>query len=450
MTDVLTSLCSLEAKGITMRKQLALALTAATLLAGACTAGDQGDDTEGGAPATSAAPDAPPPTGPAPGVTDDSIKVGVTYLDVAAIAEVVDIDQGDYEAAYTALFDDINANGGINGRTVEAVFQPVSPIGTESAQAACVELTEDEDVFLAMGFFRTDEPACYVDTHQTALLGGYMANHLLDRSTVPWFSPDAGEDFQGDAIRRFAEDGLFGDHLGVFAITTEADLMEDVALPALEEAGIEPVDTAILDAPPDDVTAQNAAVGVIAERFRSAGIDQVLIIGSGGLTWANGVQSLDYRPQLLITDKGPIDAFTASPGDPDLSLLAGAIGGSVDVPPPDAYDTPEMQECLAVQEAAGYPSPDPATLPPERQGEVAAAFISCAQVALFRAIVEGAGEELNYGTLQEAGEQLGELRLPGKPDPYHFGPPPSADGDPVVQVFEWNAEDETFDLRDEG
>jgi hypothetical protein len=432
-----------------MRKRLALAVTAATLLAGACTAGDQGDDAAGGTATSSAAADAPPPTGPAPGVTDDSIKVGVTYLDVAAIADVVDIDQGDYEAAYTALFDDINANGGINGRTVEPVFEPVSPIGTESAEAACVELTEDQDVFLAMGFFRTDEPACYLESHQTAVLGGYMTNDLLGRISVPWFSGDAGEDFQADAIRRFADEGLFGDDLGVFAISTEADLMDEVALPALEEVGIEPLDTAVLDAPPDDVTAQNAAVGVIAERFDAAGVDQVLIIGSGGLTWANGVQSLGYRPQLLIVDKGPIDAFTASPGDPDLSLLEGAIGGSVDVPPPVAYDTPGMQECLAVQEDAGYPSPDPATLPPERYGELAAAFISCGAVTLFRAVVEGAGEDLNYGTLQQAGEQLGELQLPGKPDPYHFGPPPAADGDPVVHLFDWNADEETFDLREE-
>jgi hypothetical protein len=435
-------------KGTTMRTKLAAALLAAALLTGACTAGD--DSATGAADGNgSTAPAASPPTGPAPGVTDDSIKVGVTYLDVEAIAEVVDIDQGDYEAAYTALFDDINANGGINGRMVEPVFEPVSPIGSESAQTACVELTEDEQVFLAMGFLRADEPACYVETHQTALIGGSMSNDLLGRIAVPWFSGDAGEDYQGDAIRRFADEGLFGDHLGVFAITTEADLMDEVALPALEEAGVEPVDTAILDAPADDVTAQNAAVGVIAERFRSADIDQVLIIGSGGLTWANGVQALDYRPQLLITDKGPIDAFNSTPGDHDLSFLDDAVGGSVDVPPADAYDTPAMQDCLAVQEAAGYPSPDPATLPVEDQGEVAAAFISCANVALFRALVEGAGEDLNYGTLQQAGEQLGELHIPGKPEPYHFGPPPAADGDPIVYLYDWNADEDTFDLREE-
>jgi hypothetical protein len=436
-------------KGLIMRKHLTLAVLACVLLAGACAAGDQGDDAESGASSTTAAPDAPPPTGPAPGVTDDSIKLGVTYLDFEAIADVVDIDQGDYEAAYTALFDDINANGGINGRTVEPVFEPINPIGSDSADAACVELTEDEDVFLAMGFFRAEEPACYVDTHETALIGGSMTNELLDRISVPWFTKDIGEDFQGDAIRRFADEGLLGENLGIFAITTEADLMDDVALPALEEAGIEPLDTAILDAPPDDVTAQNAAVGVIAERFRSAGVDQVLIIGSGGLTWANGVQSLDYRPQLLVTDKGPIDAFTSTPGDHDLSLLDDAIGAGVEVPPADAYDTPEMQDCLAIQEAAGYPTPDPETLAPADRGQVAAAFISCATVGLFRAIVEGAGEDLNYGTLQQSGEQLGEFSVAGAPEPYHFGPPPAADGDPVVYIFDWDADQETFVIREE-
>jgi len=420
------------------------AIAVAALLTGACTAGDSDDTASGGSGGSAA----PPPTGPAPGVTEDSIKVGVTYLDVEAIADVVDIDQGDYEAAYTALFDDINANGGINGRMVEPVFAPVNPIGTDSASAACVQLTEDEQVFLAMGFFRTDEPACYVETHQTALIGGYMTNDLLGRISVPWFSRDIGEDFHGEAIRRFAEEGLLGDHLGVFAISTEADLMEQVALPALEEAGVEPLETAVLDAPPDDVTAQNAAVGVLAERFESSGVDQVLIIGSGGLTWANGVQSLDYRPQLLVTDKGAVDAFTASPGV-DLALLEDAIGASGDVPPADAYDTPELQDCLAVQEAAGYPSPDPTTLVPEDRGEVAAAFVSCGNVALFRAIVEGAGEDLNYGTLRQSGEQLGEFTVPGIPDPYHFGPPPAADGDPVAYLYDWNAGERTFELREE-
>lgn len=425
-----------------MRRYLVMTAVA-LLVAGACTSGDEQGSGGGGQR------DDPPATGPAPGVTDDSIKVGVTYVDLGEIGEVINIDHGDYEAAYSALFDDINANGGINGRTIEAVYAPVNPVGPAAAEEACLRLTEDEQVFAVIGFFHDEAPACYLETHETAIVGGGITEDLLERISVPWFSTEVGTDFQGDAIRRFIDDDLIGDNLGVFAITTEAELIDEVALPVLEDAGIEPLDTAVLDAPADDVAAQNAAVGVIAERFRTAGVEQVLIMGSGGITWANGVEATDYRPQLLLVDKGPLDSFVQDEAGRDLSILDDALGASIVPPPEDAFDEPAMQECLAIQEAAGYVTLDPATLSPQEQGTVAAAFISCGNVALFRAIAEAAGPDLNYGTFQTAGEGLGEVTLPGATEPYNFGPPPSTDGDPAVLVFEWDAAEETFVRADE-
>jgi hypothetical protein len=426
-----------------MRRYLAL-VAAALLLAGACTSGD--DDSDDAADTTTAAEEEVP-TGPAPGVTDTAVKVGVTYLDFSAIREVVDVDLGDFEAAYRPLFDDINANGGINGRMIEPVFAPVSPIGPAPAEEACVRLTEDEDVFVVIGYFADEAPTCYLETHQTAIIGGPTQNELLARISVPWFSNEAGDDFQADAVHRFAEDGLIGENLGVFAITTETDILEEITLPALEEAGIEPVDTAVLDAPANDVAAQNAAVAVIAERFRAAGVDQVLIVGSGGLTWANGVEATDYRPQLLLVDRGPLDAFVQDDAGRDLSILDNALGTSIIVPPAETYAEPTMQDCLPIQEAAGYVTPDPATLAPDDQSKVAAAFIACGNVALFRAILEAAGPDLNYGTVQKAGEELGEFTIPGTPEPFRFGPPPSTDGDPTVYVFEWDVATTAFVLR---
>ena len=427
-----------------MRKHVALAATALLLLAGACTSGEDSTDEDraGGG-------EAAPLTGPAPGVTDDTIKVGVSYIDFTELREVIDIDQGDFEAAYTALFDDINAGGGIHGRTIEPVFAPVSPIDPASTEEACVRLTEDEDVFLAMGFFRDDSPTCFLETHETAMIGGSIRWDLLESASAPWFSAEQGEDFQADAIARLAEEGLLGENVGVFAITTEADLLDEVAVPALEEAGIEPVDTAILDAPVDDVAAQNAAVAVIAERFRSSGVDQVLVVGTGGITWANGVESTDYRPQLILTDKGPMESFVQDAAGRDLSMLEGALGVSTNVPPADGWAEPSMQECLAVQEAAGYVTPDPASMPEEDRGQEAAAFISCTNVALFRAIAEAAGPDLNYGTWRNAGENLGEITIPGAPEPYTYGPPPSNDGDAVVYTYEWDGDTDTFVMRDE-
>src|SRR5689334_10369549 len=117
------------------RRWVPAALLAGALLVG-CTAGD---DTGEGADATDETPGSTPvPTGPSPGVTDDSVKVGITYVDLEALGDIVTLDHGDYEVAYNAVIDDINADGGVNGRTIEPVFAPINPIGTDSADASCL------------------------------------------------------------------------------------------------------------------------------------------------------------------------------------------------------------------------------------------------------------------------------------------------------------------------
>jgi ABC-type glycerol-3-phosphate transport system substrate-binding protein len=104
-----------------LRRSGALFL-AAVLLAAACTSGDDTSTESSGSDTTSDGT-TPAATGPAPGVTDDSIEIGVTYVDTEAlVASGLNYDLGEHEAVYTALFDAINADGGINGRQVEPVF----------------------------------------------------------------------------------------------------------------------------------------------------------------------------------------------------------------------------------------------------------------------------------------------------------------------------------------
>src|SRR4051812_28565954 len=113
----------------TIYRRLGLLLAAALVVG--CTAGDTRSSS------TTAGPAQTVPTGPAPGVTDDTIKVGVEFVDLAAIGDIVTLDHGDYKRAYKALFDDINAHGGINGRRVDATIVGVNPVGSDSADAAC-------------------------------------------------------------------------------------------------------------------------------------------------------------------------------------------------------------------------------------------------------------------------------------------------------------------------
>ena len=117
----------------------------ASLLAAACTSGDEtattGTDDSSGSSTTQSIP-----TGPSPGVTDDAIKVGITYVDLKAIGDIASLDHGDYEKAFQNMVDQINEDGGINGRKIEPVFAPINPVGTEPSEAACTKLTQDEKV----------------------------------------------------------------------------------------------------------------------------------------------------------------------------------------------------------------------------------------------------------------------------------------------------------------
>ena len=403
--------------------------------------GRRATTTTGGETATSEAP-----TGPAPGVTDDTIKIGVSYIDLEALGDIVDLDFGDYEATYQALFDDINASGGIHGRQIEAVYTPVTPVGTDSADAACVHLTEDEDVFAVIGYFQDDAVLCPVSTHATAVIGGNITEERYAQAEAPWFSTEPGQDAEVEAVRTMAEAGELDGNLGVFATILNEDDLNEVFLPLLDELGIEPVDSAVLDAPSDDVTAQNQATAVIAERFRSEGIDQVLAIAGAPLPLAKGLEPLDYRPDLRLSNLNAINAYVFG-GEPDLSILDGAVAGAIGT---DDYEPPSPGDCRSILLDAGVEEeyPDPDSRPDGEPTPEASAGEACKNVDLLRQILEAAGPDLNYGTFQQAGESLGSVHLNDSEDAFTFGPYPSNDGDLPMYVFDWSPEDEEFVQRD--
>ena len=101
-------------------------------------------------------------TATARGVTAETITIGVSYLDIDQLVQlsISPATWGDQELVIQALVDDINNRGGINGRRVEVVMDKYSPIGTTEAEAACLRLTEDNEVFAVLfGFLGPAEVA---------------------------------------------------------------------------------------------------------------------------------------------------------------------------------------------------------------------------------------------------------------------------------------------------
>ncbi len=173
----------------------------------------------------------------------------------------------------------------------------------------------------------------------------------------------------------------------------------------------------------------------------------MLLVGDSGLGWANGVEPTDYRHGLLLTAPSSAKAWATDPAGHDLSVLNGAVGGNVYGPNQNVWELPRMQECIQIVEDAGVPVPEPDSVPEDEGAVYLAGMDACRNVRLFQALVEAAGDDLDYGTLAAAADGL-EVELPDQPEPVTYGPPPHADGDVPAYLYDWDPAIVDFALRD--
>jgi ABC-type branched-subunit amino acid transport system substrate-binding protein len=369
-------------------------------------------------------------------VTADSIKVGITYVDLEAVKQFTDIDHGDYEASYRAIIDAVNANGGVLGRMIEPVFAPVDPVNPAANDESCVKLTEDNEVFAVIGFFQDDAVLCYVQDHEMAVLGGVMNAARLAAAKAPWFTLERNADTQNTiGLEALVADGTFEGSKVAVAVGPTDEALLDAALPALADAGVEVVSSAVLEDTGGDAAATEQNVKVIAEKFRSDGADVVLVAGSAFLPFANGLAKTDFRPRLASTDYSSAASFTFSEGA-DTSVLDGLSVAGV---APFTFDDPEFQACKATIEAAvpGLEIVD-GSQDPGLPGDYVSANAACDFVGLFVTIATKAGADLTYDTFRAAGESLGAYARSGSPTVNEYSAE-HPDGDPAVYVYHWDS-----------
>lgn len=341
-----------------------------------------------------------------PGVTKDQINLGVTYVDLSKLGATVGIDFGDWQKIYEAVIADLNKKGGINGRKVKASFAPVEPLGTVPAQEACVKLTEDEHVFAVTGFFLLDAPLCYVDQHATPVVNGTITKAGLARAKAPWFSLEPGDQDSSRAIDAFAADGAFkGGKLGIIVDAQTQSTYDDVVKPALDRNKVKGT-VANITATTGDSVATEQQAGVIAERFRSEGINKVLMVGTSTLQFANELAKTDYRPRLIVLNITNLRAFVQNPGS-GLEVAQKAIGAS---PTTDFHD-PALQACFkVVTKATGYTIKE--TVTANEPDYLDSSEIACRSIALFAAIARAAGKNLTVKSFGAAPAK-GPLEVPG-------------------------------------
>lgn len=392
------------------------------------------------------------------GVTSSTIRVGVTYADFAAIRSEVNIDQGDWQTAYTALFDDVNAHGGIDGRKIVPFFAPVNPIGTAPAAEACTKLTEDDKVFVVLGFFNGSDPLCYLVTHGVNIIGGPATGASLtpaqqQQKKGTWFSYSLSENHLiPKELDVFDRQNVFSGHkVAVVALAQDQSVLQSLVVPELRKLGVDVVQTATNDASPTDITASNQQMALIAQKFQSAGADVVVAAGEGASEdWPQALQAnhSTYHPRLVATNYDSLSAYIGSKTGYDSAILPGAISALASEPWDQIYAQPGMQHCLALISAA-HPKepiivPTPANETKQPQPWVSAGS-ACANVTLLSDILRAAGRDLDNQTFKTAGESLKNVNIPGSgaPGPLNYSPQ-YHDGNGPLVIYTWDPNQKMF------
>lgn len=399
---------------------------------------DPSDDDSDDATATTAEAEPVVLTDSFRGVTAESIKVGVVAVDLEAIRALVDLDHGSYEAAYRTLIDNVNSNGGVLGRQIELVFESYVPIGT-AADEICSRFVDDEEVFVVMGGLLADGPLCYTELSDTAFIGSAQNDSRVERSAAPWFTSTRNIDDSARVIlSSFADRGLFdGATLAVVADAALVDQVENVALPLLDDLGVDVVDVDYIEAVIIDEAATDLEVAIMAERQESEGADTILTLLGAGPRYAAGIEDLSYRPRILTTSLGSMRAYIRDRDTRDLSVLDGAVAGN-GLEQLGWWEDPAIRECIDLVEAeTGTTILDPNTRAPEEPENIVSVAAACRDVSLFVAIAEAAGGDLTNESFAAAGAELGDFHIPGFGLGHYDADNP--DGDAPIYLFEWDA-----------
>ena len=378
----------------------------------------------------------------AQGVTPSTIKVGITYPDVAAIRNLINVDPGNYTVAYTTLIKQVNAAGGINGRKIVPVFAAVDPLGTSGAATACTQLTEDDKVFVAVGFFQQVDTACYVQTHATPIIGASLTAQQSAAAKATWFNNMLSDsDLVPKEMAIFKQEGAFaGKKVGVVGTSADTDEMKIVGS-ALNKLKVNVVQTAVNSVPDTDTTAQVAEYGTIAEKFQSSGVNLVVAVGNSGNGWPSALQNNQstYMPRFIATDYTDLSAYVTNKAGHSNAILKNVLTAGPIPPPNVIWDDPAMKKCVATIQKAN-PSDvinNPVTATSTTPVTWTAPELACAQMALFTDIVKAAGKTLNNQTFLKGGQSLAHVTLPGGGGTFNFSGGHN-DGDGPVFVFAWS------------
>lgn len=417
-----------------MKRHLIAVLGAFALLAAGC--GDDG----GGTSSTTTQPDTttsvdesttsvpdddgstttsrPPNTASYRGVTPDSIKIGIAAFDWDRLAALgVNFGISNSGDLMVAALEAINDRGGIHGRMLEPVLTEFLPVGSTEADEACVELTQDHEVFLLVGSTLNEQILCFTELNDTAaIVAGGMNAERLARSQAPYATVIGSQEDRSAAFVTAMEDaGLLEGKIGVMGFVDVSESTFRAVVAALRDAGYDPVE-GLIGGNSDDLAATAREQELTYERMKEEGVEITISTTGVPLEIANardaGYETDQWLLYTSMTGRGLRDAGVPTEYLDDAYAINNSPTGTS--AQPDLADDPAAAACLDdLRARTDHP------LPYDLEAEVNninTALIVCASVIILEKALTNAGPELTNESLQAGIEAIGELDLPGYTD----------------------------------
>lgn len=379
---------------------------------------------------SSAAPDngnpQPQPTAAPPaqntasdtGVTADSIKVAIMVADLGNAEDLgFEINTGDAKLSYQVFIDEVNEAGGINGRTIDPVYLTFDPLDQDDMRRACIDATENEQVFAVFnqaGYYGA-AILCLTEEHGTPYMttGQHEPDEWYARSGGLYVSylPSKSRQLVTMVKDLDALGLLEGRTIGVVDSGFTADKLasEQSLLPTIDALGYEVAHRATIPEAADQAAAQ---IPIEIENMRREGVDTILFAVNFLVQrlWVTQADQRGYTPRYHVSDMGggtsddAADDFPAS-YDGTVAFTSLRTGEERAGLPEPAVD----QECRATYEARS------GTATPRGSVQATSANGACQVIRDFARAAASQGANLTQAGMASAFASLGSFEVAGFP-----------------------------------
>lgn len=362
------------------------------------------------------------------GVTKDSIKVGIALIDFSAIKDFVDYKFGDTRKIAQIVVDDINKNGGVDGRKIIPVFKESPPIpgGKPDPLSLCTAWAEDDKVFAVLGTFidfTGQGQLCLTKEHKVIHIG-----HELDQ---PWIdeapgglmlTPDATKEGVSAAlVNLLSSTGrLKGKTVAVVGDKNNEARVNDVIVPALKKAKAKTGSTAILNITGTDTTAAQAQVDSFIEKWKTEDVNTVFLAGNlvSAKQFAETIKAA--MPKVLLvtdTDTSLSQARDEQRAGKSPNPYEGMLSGTgLTQSERWANKNPLLQQCVDIYEKATnttVPGPDERKIDTDGKTVETDQAITdfCGELFMFRDIAKKVGPDLTVANWQKTVDKFGPIQV---------------------------------------